>query len=171
MLAFYFSFFAGLSFWDRQPLPITCSFVNHFICSRPIRFPDCPARPRTPQEPGPRIVSVCRLVTLVALRIKDRRHVAGDPHLEMIFHSKPAQTSGYEMYAVFAWLGIGMIHVSALDGHAVAEIPAIRECRGSATAAGREPQRGSRISFRRMVRAHAGSNCRDVAIHYLQHPH
>src|SRR5580658_2011169 len=76
---------------------------------------------------------VCRLVALDALRIKDGRHMAGDTHLEVIFPLKPGQASGCEMYVVFTRHGIGVIHLSAVDANTVAEVPAIRKHRSSAT--------------------------------------
>ena len=93
--------------------------------------------------------------------------MAGDPQLEVIFPVKSGQASGREMHVVFTRLGIRMIRLSAIEAHAVAEIPVIREHRSPATAMGRKPQRRSRIPFRRMVRGHAGSNRRNMGINYF----
>src|SRR5580658_5112177 len=112
-----------------------------------------------------------RLVALDALRIKDSRHMARDSHLEAIFPIKPGQASGCEVHVVFPRRGIDMIHLSALDGNAVAKVPVIREHRSSATAVGGKPERGSRVPISRMVRGNARSNGRDVGIDYFQDPY
>src|SRR5271154_6460017 len=105
-----------------------------------------------------------------ALRIKGRRHVAGDAQLEVIFRAKPAESCGCQMQVVFTRLGKSMLHLTALQAHAVAEIPVIREHRIAAPVVGRKRKRGSRIPGGRVVRRHGGSNCGNVGIDYFQYP-
>src|SRR5580658_3249969 len=115
--------------------------------------------------------SLRRLVALDILRIESRRHIARDMHCESIFCNETTETCGHQMHLVFTWLGVGMIRFPTLQGHAVTEIPVIRNHRVLAAAVGSEPKCGSRIPVGGVVCRHLGSNCGDVVVDYFQDSH
>lgn len=75
------------------------------------------------------------------------------------------------MHFVFSGLGIGMMHFTALQRDAVAEIPVIGQHHITVPAVGSKCQRGSRVAGGGVVRRYGGSSCRHVGIDYFQYAH
>src|SRR5271170_5873662 len=99
--------------------------------------------------------------------IKNRWHVSGNPHREMIFRGQAIEASRCKMHSIFTWLSIGVPDFTTFYCNAIAKLPLICQHRIFSPAPRGEAERLTSFSRRRMFSDDLGMSSRNFRVDYL----